>query len=217
MPHPFLPTLFFVMLLNACTNTATDSNKSSTQASTATISCAGVDKIKPNHTEADLISLYGKENVSRDSLYAEGMAIAIASYVYKNKPEELEILWQENAEFQKIGSIRITQENAPYQTANGIKIGTALKEIEKLNGAPVAFSGFGWDYGGGCCNYGQGTMTKTMPCLSMQLVITDPDLEKKASESEITSVMGDREVTSDNPIFDKIAVSINGLQVSFMQ
>ncbi len=56
-----------------------------------------------------------------------------------------------------------------------------------------------------------------MPCLSMQLAITDPDADKKVSQAELMTVMGDQEVRSDNKVFDKVAASVIGLQISFVQ
>jgi hypothetical protein len=211
----------FVGLLSACTqqppsSSSTAATSTQNPAAKNAISCANVDKIQAQHTEADLINLYGKENVVRDSLYAEGMAIAVATFIYKDKPEELEVQWREGAEFKQIAAVRINQPNAPYTTENGIRIGTPIKDVEKLNGAPLGFSGFGWDYGGGCCNYNNGKIPQSLPCFSMQLAITDPEPEKKVSEEALMSVMGDQEVKSDNPVFDKVQASVVGLQISFM-
>jgi hypothetical protein len=35
-----------------------------------------------------------------------------------------------------------------WGTEYGLGLGTTLKELEKMNGKPFQFAGFGWDYGG---------------------------------------------------------------------
>ena len=45
--------------------------------------------------------------------------------------------------------VRARKSDAPWHTAAGVRIGITLPELERLAGAPVTFSGFGWDYGGG--------------------------------------------------------------------
>lgn len=175
------------------------------------ITCEGVDKIGKHHNEADLVQIYGKQNVSRDTLYAEGDPIGVVTYIYRNTPKEMWIQWLESAPFTTIRSVNITQPNAPYYTEQGIKIGMPLSLLVQLNGGvPVKFSGFGWDYGGGCCNFGNGELSKTMPCLSFQLSMRE---NTGLSDADMLAISGDKEISSDNPALAKAGVYISQITV----
>lgn len=96
----------------------------------------------------ELVSIYGKENVTNGIDHGpEGMEIQ-ATFIYKGKPEQVVVYWEDDANRKGVSSVNVATDKSPWTTDQGIRIGTTLAELEQINGKPIAFSGFGWDYGG---------------------------------------------------------------------
>jgi len=104
--------------------------------------------IEKSYTEADIIKAYGAENVTRRVVgYGEGWKTN-ATIVYPDTKNELVIFWNEEKQFELIGSIRIGHPDAPWITNQGIRIGTMLEKLIEINGKDFNFRGFAWDYSG---------------------------------------------------------------------
>ena len=78
--------------------------------------------------------------------------------VYKKTNKEFVIHWEENAYHKKITMIETYATASPFHTPEGLKIGSSMQDIVNINGKPINFMGFGWDYGGGISNYNQGKL-----------------------------------------------------------
>lgn len=90
--------------------------------------------------------------------------------------------------------IRITGTSSSWHTAEGIRIGTTLDELVELNGKPIQFSGFGWDYGGAVLSFNQGKLEKLKPGLDIILTFSEqgfPNYEKYLGDQIITSNLKD--------------------------
>lgn len=96
------------------------------------------EEIKKSHPEANI-----KEDIG---MFEEGTEERPYSILYPGTADELHITWEDNART-KIHDIRFT-ENGKWKSSHGITIGTTYEELNRLNGKPVSFYGFGWDYSG---------------------------------------------------------------------
>src|SRR5687767_4624093 len=114
----------------------------------------GVGKVYVHKKQEDIERIYGKEFVIPGKIYGAEGAEFPGFYVFKNSPLELQCVISETDS--TIDVIKITQPGGNWITDDGIKIGTTLDELVKLNGQPITFSGFGWDYGGWIYQYGSG-------------------------------------------------------------
>ncbi|MEQ1857047.1 MAG: hypothetical protein ABL963_11270 [Longimicrobiales bacterium] len=56
-------------------------------------------------------------------------------------------MWADTT-YAQVAALSIAKVTSPWRTPQGARIGSTLVELEGLAGAPVPFSGFGWDYGG---------------------------------------------------------------------
>ncbi len=103
------------------------------------------------NSEAELIQKYGKENIKREEFYyAEGTVSQMETVVFQGNEKEVVFSWEDDSvKFNKLIDITVYNTNSVWKTKNGIKIGTRMTELEKLNEKPFSFSGFGWDYAGG--------------------------------------------------------------------
>jgi hypothetical protein len=146
-------------------------------------------KINKTTTFNDLENMFGKNNIQDTIDYgAEGMDSFIVTKINSNTPKEIVINWQLDKFHKAIGTVDCFQENAPYHTADSLKIGSTLEKLVQVNGKKINFYGTGWDYGGIITSYNNGKFQHST--LYFQL-----DAKSGASEK----VMGDRELNTDLP------------------
>ncbi len=146
--------------------------------------------ITPKTTEAELFKLFGKENVTKEKeIYANGDVPPFKGYmIYKGKPDELQIALDPDKKG-TISFIMVRNVGAKWHTAEGIRVGTTLDELNKLNGKPFDFSGLDWDYGGYINDFKGGKLAKLNDVASLRLT-HDGNLAQK--------FMGDQTVKSDD-------------------
>lgn len=102
----------------------------------------------------ELKAKLGDAVIAKDSIYIGEGYYEVGTTIYKGTPNELQVLWKDTLNFKNPSSVLIGGSSTANATAtqwhtdSGIKIGTSLKELEKINGKAFLFSGFGWDYGG---------------------------------------------------------------------
>ena len=108
-----------------------------------------VGPILANSSLADLVRIFGADNVRQRTVYgAEGAEKFEASIIFPDTPNELILFWQDNKYGTRPASVSIRKKGAEWKTAQGIQIGTSLEELNEINERPFSFFGFGWDYGG---------------------------------------------------------------------
>ncbi|WP_034893449.1 hypothetical protein [Gillisia sp. Hel_I_29] len=79
-------------------------------------------------------------------MFEEGTVEKDFTVLYPETPNEIHITWTDNSKT-KIDEIRFS-DNGKWKSKSGIKIGTTYSELNKMNGKPISFYGFGWDYSG---------------------------------------------------------------------
>ncbi|MEZ4886738.1 MAG: hypothetical protein R3E32_18565 [Chitinophagales bacterium] len=164
-----------------------------------------VGKITPDMTEANIIEVYGKEQVIHDSLHVgEGFFIQ-STVVFPNTPNELRIAWEEEKTFEKIARIIVKKENAQWHTPNGLKIGTPLQKVIDLNGVPFNFWGFDWDYSGSVSSWEGGNFDGQGIGVRLSYGVDIQNLDRHAIEA----VVGDQEVSSAEPILKDMQVRVS--------
>src|SRR2546429_8399983 len=113
---------------------------------TRVIKCEG--SFGRNASHASLVKAFGNNNVVYRDIEGAQDKKTKASILYPADPKaRLELIWQDERTRRRPTLIRAKDQSA-WAAANGIRIGTALAEIEKMNGKPFKLSGFDWDHGG---------------------------------------------------------------------
>jgi len=218
--HLFL-ILFTLILVYACTGKKQTGNADDTSHAgnmsfsksdedRFQITCWGVGDIDLDDDMASLEEKFGKENISQDSLFLEGMFETMITVLWKDKPEEISIRWKDNAgQGKTIDFLEIYRPGSPYHFANGIKIGTKLDEIVALNGdKPVFIYGFGWDYGGTFVDFGEGKLKGDIPCFGGVFGLDD---EKSADG--LSQILGDQKISSSHPVLKKHSASLLKIRI----
>jgi len=150
-----------------------------------------------------LKKLYGESNIKDDTICgAECLDSVAVTIVYPGSNREFIVYWEDSLYHKKIGMIRCYTSDAPYHTAGGLKIGTTLKELLQMNGKPIAFLGFGWDYGGGVISLNHGVLENSNVRFNL-------DIAENTTGDD--AVYGDTELNTEMPavkkLVDKIRVS----------
>ncbi len=165
--------------------------------------CIGNSILNSQTFETELVKIVGKKNVERvERWYAEGTERVVGSVFFKDTPQSFFIKWKDTVNFKNPEWIEIHGDKSLWEIDNGIKIGTELKELVKLNGKHFTFSGFDWDYGGQTI-FEKGNLESD--CYSVQLYYDYENL----FENEWNQIVGDKTVSTKNPILNKIKIYID--------
>lgn len=171
--------------------------------------CSGNSILNSGTSENELVKIVGKKNVERvERWYAEGTERVIGSVFFKDTPQSFFIKWKDTVNFKNPEWIEIHGDQALWELDNGIKVGTELKELVKLNGKHFTFSGFDWDYGGYAV-FEKGNLESD--CYSIQLYYDYEDL----FENEWNQIVGDKIVSTKNSILNKIRVYVDLITIYF--
>ncbi len=175
-------------------------------------------------TEISLIELLGMDAVKQNVDSGEGESQP-GLVIYKDDPtRRLEIVWNRDVPahpwYVFICRSDLTGPPPPcrWRTADGVGMGTALKELERLNAQPFKMVIWGTDVGGNVVSFDGGALASfdgesgQEPWNSSRLCLTlePPSDEKgnailKLSDQESAEVYGpDHIVASSRPVLQKI-------------
>lgn len=161
-----------------------------------------VGPILAEDSEQSIINRIGGQNVERGEYsIGEGEMITV-TYVYPGTEKELILLWLEE-DFTNLHSIILAKANSPWKTADGLQIGSSLKEVEKINGKAFQMSGFQWDYAGTTTTWQNGNLSG-----KIQIVFDEPSRVHK-------SLIGDHSIASDDSRMRRANPTVREIKVLF--
>jgi hypothetical protein len=149
--------------------------------------------------ENDLVQTFGAQNVKRQDIYlGEGNA-APGFVIFGDTRNAVEVHYDTSIVKDRPALLRISEEGTDWESKHGITVGTTLEELVRINGKPITFWGFGWDYGGAVSNWNGGK-------IDSRLMIVLDDTRRNTPES----LLGEREISSVSPEIDvkKIVVKV---------
>ncbi|MBL7648093.1 MAG: hypothetical protein JNK74_18065 [Candidatus Hydrogenedentes bacterium] len=177
-----------------------------------------VGPITPTSSAADLIAVYGAENV-RDEPYPLGEGeTEPGTAIFPGDPtRRVLILWNDLDKKALPLAARIDGAGSQWKTAEGLAVGTSLKRVEELNGKPFLLYGFGWDYGGQLVDSNGGAL-KDLPHEDPEggfrggalLLTFQPD-----AGADDSTVLGDSTFSSDLPAMQSVDPKVSMIIVSF--
>jgi hypothetical protein len=170
------------------------SHASAESAATRVIKCEA--SFGRNASHANLVKAFGKNNVVYREIEGPQDKKTKASILYPDHPKaRLEFVWRDERARRRPALIKVKDQSA-WAAANGMRIGAALADIEKMNGKPFRLSGFDWDYGGRVTDWRGGALGKPQPgACTLGIEFVHPE---DAPEENLTKVSGDREILSDD-------------------
>jgi hypothetical protein len=204
------PILSAGVLAIACSMIACSMALAERATPTRVLKCEG--PFARNASHADLVKAFGSSNVVyRDVEGVDGEPIK-ASVVYPNDPKaKLQVIWSD--EKARRGPTVMVKDQSAWAAANGIRIGTELAEVEKLNGKPFKLSGFDWDYGGHVRDWQGGALSKLQPggCILAVRFVHPEDVP----EENLAKVTGDVDILSDSADVRAVEPYVRLLLISY--
>jgi hypothetical protein len=176
------------------------------------LECAG--PFGPESSEAFLAELFGGGNVVAETIDGPEGTTLDATLVFPGDPaRRLVVLWQDEERRARPAAI-IVRDDSGWIGPGGVRLGSALAEVEAVNGAPFSVLGFGWDYGG-AAGFPAGALSDIPGGCIMSLSF-DLDWSKEFGP-EFDAIMGDQQLGSDNPLLRKAAPTVSEIAVGYPQ
>lgn len=173
----------------------------------ADFTCSGVFGI--DSSEALVIETYGADNVvTGDSPGPEGTTV-LATTVFPDDPDRsIRFGWWNEED-----RIDLSYTDLPpaMPGPKGVEAGMSVAELVELNGDPFTLSGFGWDYGG-FANIQTGQLAELDGGCTVSVRFA---LEEYGDDVDVGSIMGDQEVSSDNPLLAQLDVRVQSVSIGY--
>ena len=148
----------------------------------------------------DLKKLFGEANIKNERICgAECIDSVDVSILFAGTKNESVIYWKDSAYLREIRFIESYNDSSSWHTSAGIRMGSGLQELLKLNQKKISFYGFGWDYGGSILSYNGGTLDSSN--IRFGLDITGQNNNGLYGDNEL-----DTEMSSVKAAMDKIRV-----------
>ena len=151
-----------------------------------------------------LQQLFGAFNVKDERICGPECADTInVTKIYSDKKNEIVVYWNDSFYHKKIVLLESSDTASPFHTAYGLKIGSTMNDLLRLNGQKISFSGFDWDYGGMIQSFNNGALEKSKIHFRLGL-----------SGDYDGGLSGDMELNTDMPIVKKALAKILIGQIS---
>jgi hypothetical protein len=165
-------------------------------------------------SHAKLVQAFGKGSVAfLDVEGAEGEKLK-ASVVYPDEPRRrVEVIWHDEKARSRPATIRVGFKSQ-WRTLRGLRIGSDLAEVEKINGKPFKLYGFDWDYGGNVSSWMGGTLGTVAGGCDFRLAFNPwADAPDEARDK----VSGDKEFLSSDPNMRASKPTVSEIILSYPQ
>jgi hypothetical protein len=158
--------------------------------------------VKGATTPAELPKIYGADNVQFTTIHAPGGGQEDpGAFFRRGTPDALEIVFSEDSK--RIQSVTILGKN--WVSAAGLRVGASLAQLERLNGGPFQFSGFGWDYGGQVFARGR----------ALKDVAIFIGMTRNVDGKAVEQVTGERKFSSRHPALKNLGIEVVLITVDF--
>lgn len=179
-----------------------------------------VGPISASSSEAALLEFFGAENVEAvDVALGEGFSAPGTVIFPDDESRRLEIVWSDDSRSVP-KEVRLTGDSSSWSTAEGISLGSTLREIERINGYPFRLAGFAFDYGGTITGCGRGRLAM-LGCgvagevsQERQIVLRLSPSTEARTRPEYRQVIGDRDFSSGHPAMQALNPRVYQMIVS---
>ena len=183
-----------------------------------------VGPISAKTTRAELLRVFGEKNVADADLVVSDGAHESGTVVFADQPDaSLGVLWgeEDNPDATVRGVIVCYGSRVPDQcrwhTAEGIRFGTGLKTLERLNGHKFKLNGFDWGYGGLVTSWEGGRLERLdTPCGRVTLRLDPaPGPASEVRSDLIEQLEGEGEFWSSDGAMQALNPAVDHIGVSF--
>jgi len=184
-------------------------------------------------TRADLVRYFGANHVHDEMAGPGGDSEAVlATVVNGNGPgSSVVIFWDKldstgkhpdvaaHPDFLRLcyGNEGQGKRHCKWHLANGISIGTSLRELEALNGRGFDLSGFGWDYSGTITDWKGGKLGGELRGCGLVALALEPREANPGPDGAklLMAVTGDQTFASSDPAMQQVNPVVDSIGVTF--
>lgn len=164
-------------------------------------------------TEAWLRQRFGDGNVRVADVPGGEGETSRGILLFPDDPSRRAYLYFQDAQqLRGLSLVRVMDPGSRWRLDSGIGIGTPLSTLVAMNGKPIRFSGFDWDYGGAISDWNGGRLEPAGDDPQRPLVrLTHGDAPPRSYP------MGDAVFSSDDPRYPRLGdvVSVGEIGMSF--
>jgi hypothetical protein len=163
-----------------------------------------VGAITAETSEAALHALFASEQIRRTDVHLGEGTTAPGTVIFPDDAERrIEIVWSDSARAAP-KEIRLSGGSSRWRTAEGLSLGSTLKEIERLNRFPFRLVGFAFDYAGTIVDCGRGRLTMLGCPENRRLIVRLAPDSGTRDQPEYRQVLGDRVFSSGHPAMQSL-------------
>ena len=158
--------------------------------------------VKGRTKPEDLANIYGADNVKLATIHAPGGGEeSPGAFIWQGTEDALELVFSDDSK--RITSVSILGKK--WASKEGLRLGASLATVERINGGPFKFYGFGFDYGG--------QVTESGPRLKGYTIFLKPGTQ---DEKLLAPFIGEKQFSSRNPAVKRLNPEVMIIQVDFM-
>ena len=173
----------------------------------SSLACAGPFARDTSH--AKVVAAFGEANVAFMTVDGPELSETEATVIFADDPaRRIEIAWKDTARTRP-DVIRV--EGSAWIAPFGVRIGTTLDRMAKLNGAPFRINGFGWD-NEGLAEFRSGGLAR-IPGGCMLTVRFQAAQNPLGPRFE--RIAGNRKVASNDPLVREAAPTVIEIFLSY--
>lgn len=177
------------------------------------VSCKGIGKVLLSDSYASLLSKFGQESLSVHENNTKGLYHSVK----EGSPGQLNVFWKEKrAPFVHILRIETFAENAPYMTADSVRVGMSMRELVNKNGhMPLSFNNVYADEDPGLIrSFNDGNISKRTACLSGRI---DAGAVNNVHVEELKAFKKRKELRSSDDLLNRIETSLGAFVITAKQ
>lgn len=210
---PFVALCVSITLLLSC-QSGTKTEETVEVVDPNEITCEGIGPVKLTHTYENLVQAVGAERLSQGMATLDGADVHVTR-VFEGEAEEIIVYWAEKAEpYQTITKIAVANAFGPYQTADGIRVGSTLDDLRQVNNfMPITMVNFynSPDGFGKILSFNGGDIELNHPCLGGILDIVK---QRGVDVAILDEIKPEPELLSSHRIFSVLDVEVVELSIS---
>lgn len=198
------------LFLYSCGNT--NQNAETEEVSPTAITCNGIGLVNLSDNKKSLEEKFSAEDLQDESREIRGEK-RNTTIVFPNTPEELTVVWEDDSQ-EKMSTVFIWNENGPYATKEGLRVGISLRDVVKLNNyLSVSFTNFysSMDGYANILGFNGGEIEEKYPCLSGKLDIVRL---KGVDKLKLDEFKKQDSVSSGDPMVQNMDVKISEISIN---
>jgi len=208
-----LLAIALITLLAGCQQGGQQAQQEEPAADPNAITCDGIGPVKESNTHADLETLVGSGNLEDSTKNVNGNTVHVTR-VFPNEAKEITVYWAESQPpYATITKLVISNSFGPYQTAEGLKVGSTLDDLRKQNNfMPITMTNFYNSIDGFATitGFNGGDIEVNYPCLGGRLDIVK---QRGVDVRILDEIQNNETLQSSHKLFSVLDVSVVELSI----